>query len=51
MGDKALNILASIVVVAGITALVLPGRQTPQVITALFNGFRGSLGVATGQGR
>lgn len=42
-GDKFFNILGSIVLIGTITALVLPGRQTPAVITAFFNGFGGSI--------
>jgi len=48
-GDKLFNVLGMIVVVAGITAAVLPGRQTPQVITAFGKGFQGALTAATGR--
>jgi hypothetical protein len=33
-----------------VTALVLPGRQTPQVIGAAFNGVTGWTKVAQGRG-
>jgi len=49
MIDKIANIFISIVIVAAITTLVLPGRQTPQVIGSTFEGFSGSLRAATGR--
>lgn len=48
MGDKAINVLGSIVILAIVTTLVLPGRQTPAVINAGANGFMGSLRAAMG---
>lgn len=45
-GDKFFNILGGIVVVATITALVLPGRQTPAIITSFFGGFADSIRAA-----
>jgi hypothetical protein len=39
----------AIVGVAMATTLVLPGRQTPAVLTRLFGGFSGALQAATGQ--
>lgn len=45
-GNQLLNLLGSIVVVAGITAAVLPGRQTPAVISALGDAFSGSIRAA-----
>lgn len=50
-GSKLLNIVGAIVVVGGITALVLPGRQTPQVVTAIADGFSNSLSTAITGGR
>lgn len=44
--DKIFNLLGSIVVVAGITAAVLPGRETPATIRALGNAFSGSIRAA-----
>ena len=46
--DGVLNILGAIVVVAGITAAVLPGRRTPEVITAFGDAFSGSIKAAVG---
>ena len=43
MGDKLVNVLGSIVVLAIITTLVLPGRQTPGVIKAFGDAFSGSI--------
>jgi hypothetical protein len=40
------KIALAIVGVAAITALVLPGRQSPQVIGAVGNAFSNSLGTA-----
>lgn len=39
----------AIVGVALATTLVLPGRQTPQVIRRFFEGFSGTLKAATGR--
>lgn len=47
--NRFFDILASIVTVAGITTLILPGRQTPGVINAGGNAFSGALKAATGQ--
>lgn len=49
MLDKAFSIAASIVIVAGITAMVLPGRQTPAVIREGGNAFSSALKAATGR--
>lgn len=43
MGSKVVDVFGSIVVLAIITTLVLPGRETGSVITDFFNGFNGSL--------
>lgn len=48
--DKLFNILGSIVVLAMITTLVLPGRITPQVLSSFFSGFSGSIKAGLGQG-
>lgn len=40
------KIALAIVVVGGLTALTLPGRQSAQVLTAAGNVFSGSLGTA-----
>lgn len=45
------KVLMGIVGVAMVTTLVLPRRQTPQVINATGNAFRGSLATAMGTGR
>lgn len=34
-----------------VTALVLPGRQTPQVVSSIFNGLSRWTGVAQGRGK
>jgi hypothetical protein len=48
-GGAAVAVLTSIIVVALATTLVLPGRQTPQVITSFFTGFAGALKSAMGR--
>lgn len=48
MGDKLFNVLGSIVLLAIVTTLVLPGRQTPAVIGAASNGFIGSIRAGLG---
>ena len=47
--DRVFNVMGSIVVVAGITAAVLPNRRTPEVINALGNSFTGAIKAATGR--
>lgn len=49
MGDKMFNVLGTIVVLAIVTTLVLPGRQTPAVLSSFFNGFSGSLRAGMGK--
>lgn len=49
MGDKVTNIFGSIIVLAIVTTVLLPGRQTPQVLSSLFNGFSGSIRAASGK--
>lgn len=44
--DKLVNVLGTVVVVAGITAAVLPNRRTPEVIQSLGNAFSGALRAA-----
>jgi hypothetical protein len=41
MADKFVNVLATLAIVALVTTLVLPGRQTPQVIKSGFDGLSG----------
>lgn len=48
MGSRIANIVTSIIVVTGITALVLPKRQTPAVLTAGGKAFAGILTAARG---
>jgi fluoride ion exporter CrcB/FEX len=48
MGDKVVNVFGSIVILAIITTLVLPKRQTPAVISSLFNGFNGAIKAGIG---
>jgi hypothetical protein len=45
------KVLMGIIGVAMVTTLILPRRQTPQVINATGNAFRGSLATAMGTGR
>ena len=51
MGDKMINVIGSIVILAIVTTLVLPGRQTVGVVGAASNGFIGSLQAAIGGGQ
>jgi hypothetical protein len=48
VGDKLFNVLGSIVILAIVTTLVLPGRQTVGVINASGNAFSGGLRAAMG---
>ena len=48
MGDKVFNVLGSIVLLAIVTTLVLPGRQTPAVINAGLGGFANSIRAGMG---
>jgi hypothetical protein len=45
------KVLTGIIGVALVTTLILPRRQTPQVIQAAGNAFRGSLATAMGTGK
>lgn len=47
----AQKIAMGIIGIGMATALVLPGRQTPQVIRAVGEIFRGSLATAMGTGK
>lgn len=38
MGSKAIALLSSFMLIALATTLVLPGRQTPEVIKSFFDG-------------
>lgn len=49
MGDKVVNIFGTIVVLAIVTTILLPGRQTPGVINAGGNAFSGALKAAMGR--
>lgn len=49
MIDKFLSVLGSVVVVAGVTAATLPGRQTPALTREGFTGFATVLKAATGR--
>lgn len=48
MGDKIISVLGTIVILAIVTTLILPGRQTPAVINAGSAGFIGSIRAAMG---
>jgi hypothetical protein len=45
------KVAMGIVTVALVTTLILPKRQTPQVVNAFTNLFRGSLATAMGTGK
>ena len=49
MGDKVVNIFGTIVVLAIVTTILLPGRQTPGVITAGGNAFSSAIKAAMGK--
>lgn len=49
MADKLVTVLGTIVILAIITTLVLPGRQTAAVTTAAGNSFSGSIRAAMGR--
>lgn len=44
--STAETVLLAVVGVAFATTLVLPDRQTPAVVKAIFDGFRGSLATS-----
>jgi len=46
--DKILNVLGMVVIVAGITAATLPGRQTPAIIQQSGYAFRDIIRSAVG---
>lgn len=48
MGDKMFNILGSIIVLATVTTLILPNRQTVGVLNAAGSAFTGSIRTAMG---
>lgn len=48
MGNKIIDVFGSIVVLAIVTTLVLPGRQTPAVISAGGNAFSGAIRAGMG---
>ena len=49
MGDNIVNIFGTIVVLAIVTTVLLPGRQTPAVLTAGGNAFSNALKAAMGR--
>ena len=49
MGDNVVNIFGTIVVLAIVTTILLPGRQTPGVITAGGNAFSNAIKAAMGK--
>lgn len=48
-GSKVIDVLLSIVTVALVTTLILPGRQTPGVIREGGNFFTGGIKAAMGR--
>jgi hypothetical protein len=51
MGDKIVNVFGSIVILAIVTTLVLPNRQTARVIDAASGAFQGGIRSAMGDGK
>lgn len=49
MGDKVVNVFGTIVVLAIVTTILLPGRQTPGVIKSIGDAFAGSIRAASGK--
>jgi len=47
--DKGFTFLASIIALAMVTTLVLPGRQTPNVIQKFFAGLAAAIRAAMGR--
>jgi hypothetical protein len=47
-GNAFVALISSLLVVALATTLVLPGRQTPQVISSFFSGLAGATRAAIG---
>ena len=50
MGDKIVTVMGTIVVLAIVTTLVLPGRQTPGVLSAFGKAFSGAINAGLGKG-
>lgn len=48
--DDIFSLAGSIVILAIVTTLVLPGRETQNVITATGQSFAGSISAAMGKG-
>lgn len=48
VGDRVTALVGSLLLVALATTLVLPGRQTPAVITAFFSGLSSATRAAIG---
>ena len=49
MGDKIISVFGTIVVLAIVTTLVLPGRQTTGVVKAGGSAFTGAIRAAMGK--
>lgn len=49
MGEKVANIMGSIVAVAMVTTVLMRGSAAAQVISAIGNGFSGSIRAAQGR--
>ena len=47
--DGIFTLLGSIVFLAIVTTLILPGRKTPAVLNSFFQGFSGSIKAGMGQ--
>lgn len=50
VGQKAISILSTLMIVALLTTLVLPGRETPGVIREFFAGLAKAVTAAIGRG-
>lgn len=46
--SQVTGIITSIIVLATITTLILPGRQTPKVLAAFFSGLANTINAAMG---
>lgn len=50
MMDKVFSVIGTLAIAAVVTALVLPERQTPELVKAAGNAFANAARAATGQG-
>lgn len=50
MGDKIVAVLGTLAIATVVTAMVLPGRQTPQLVRSIGLAFADASRAATGRG-